>query len=88
VLAALGARRMVVGHTVQKAGISSACGDRVYRIDVGLSRYYGDGPIQVLEIDGDRVRVLSAPRSSSDLTPKPGAGAQKHGPGATMPAPP
>jgi hypothetical protein len=63
VLAALGVRRMVVGHTVQKDGISSACNDRVFRIDVGLSRYYGQGPIQVLEIDEDSVRVLSAPRT-------------------------
>jgi hypothetical protein len=64
VLSALGVRRMVVGHTVQSAGISSACDDRVYRIDVGLSSYYGSGPIQVLEIEGDRVRILSAPRGS------------------------
>jgi len=64
VLSALGVRRMVVGHTVQKSGISSACDDRVYRIDVGLSRYYGQGPIQVLEIERDRVRVLSAPRTA------------------------
>jgi hypothetical protein len=62
VLAALGVQRMVVGHTVQKDGISSACDNRVYRIDVGLSRYYGQGPIQVLEIDENSVRVLSAPR--------------------------
>lgn len=62
VLDKLRVRRMVVGHTTQRNGITSACGDRVYRIDVGLSRYYGDGPIQVLEINGDRVRTLSAPR--------------------------
>lgn len=62
VLAALKVRRMVVGHTVQSKGISSACDERVWRIDVGLSRYYGDGPIQVLEIQRDQVRVLSAPR--------------------------
>jgi hypothetical protein len=65
VLSALGVRRMVVGHTVQQNGISSACDDRVYRIDVGLSRYYGEGPIQVLEIDGGKLRVLSAPRAPS-----------------------
>ena len=71
VLAALGARRMVVGHTVQKTGITSACDDRVYRIDVGLSRYYGEGDIQVLEIDGARVRTLSAPRENVS-TPRSG----------------
>ncbi len=62
VLEALKVKRMVVGHTVQSRGITSACEDRVYRIDVGLSRYYGDGPIQVLEIDKDKVRILSTPR--------------------------
>ena len=55
-------RRLVVGHTTQRNGITSACGDRVYRIDVGLSRFYGDGPIQVLEISQGRVRTLSVPR--------------------------
>lgn len=47
-LAALGARRMVVGHTVQPH-ISSACDDTVWRIDVGLGKNYG-GPIEVLEL--------------------------------------
>jgi hypothetical protein len=56
-LALLGATRMVVGHTVQKGGISSACEARLWRIDVGLARHYG-GPTQVLEIRGDDVRVL------------------------------
>jgi hypothetical protein len=56
-LSMLGARRMVVGHTPQKEGISPACGDRVWRIDVGLARYYG-GPLQVLQIEGDQVKVL------------------------------
>ncbi len=48
---------MVVGHTVQRQGVNSACGRGVWRIDVGLSRYFG-GPIQVLEIRGDDVTVL------------------------------
>lgn len=61
VLAGLGVKRMVVGHTVQREGISSGCGERVYRIDVGLARYYGNSPVQVLEIEGNVVRVLSAP---------------------------
>jgi hypothetical protein len=56
-LALLGATRMVVGHTVQKGGISSACEARLWRIDVGLASHYG-GPTQVLEIRGDDVRVL------------------------------
>jgi len=56
-LTELGAKRMVVGHTVQRGGANSACGGAVWRIDVGLSRYYG-GPIEVLEIRGDDARVL------------------------------
>ncbi|HKO49210.1 MAG TPA: metallophosphoesterase [Polyangiaceae bacterium] len=58
VLRALSAQRLVVGHTVQARGINSACDGRVWRIDVGLSRYYGGKP-SVLEIRGDRVQVLS-----------------------------
>ncbi len=70
----LNVKRMVVGHTVQKEGASSACDERVWRIDVGLSRYYGDGPIQVLEIKRDaagvdHVRVLSAPRDKAAPSP-------------------
>ncbi|EIE25532.1 Metallo-dependent phosphatase [Coccomyxa subellipsoidea C-169] len=42
-----GAERMVVGHTIQDAGINSACEDRVFRIDVGLSKGCGDGEPQV-----------------------------------------
>ena len=60
-LAALGARRMVVGHTTQKSGITSGCSDRVYRIDVGLSRFYG-GPIQILQITPRGVEILKAVR--------------------------
>jgi hypothetical protein len=49
VLAALGVRRMVVGHTVQDGGITSACDGALWRIDVGLARRYG-GPIEALEL--------------------------------------
>lgn len=57
----LGAKRMAVGHTVQQGGMSGACGDRVFRIDVGLSAAYGDHPVQVLEIANGMARVLTAP---------------------------
>jgi len=57
VLERLGAVRMIVGHTVQENGIVPLCGGGVWCIDSGLSEYYG-GRIEVLEIDGDRVRVL------------------------------
>ena len=56
-LTALKAERIVMGHTRQEAGIASACGAQAWRIDVGLAAYYG-GPVEVLEIVGDSVRVL------------------------------
>jgi len=61
VLDALGAKRMVVGHTVQAGGITEACDGKVRRIDVGLSSYYG-GPIQALEIKGEDIKVLKEPQ--------------------------
>jgi len=62
VLGKLGARRMVVGHTVQQGGITSACDGKLWRIDVGLARLY-DGPIQVLEIgSAGAAKVLSGTR--------------------------
>ena len=48
-LQALKVKRMVVGHTVQKDGITSACDGALWRIDVGMARHYG-GPIEVLEL--------------------------------------
>jgi hypothetical protein len=56
-LALVPAKRMVVGHTVQRGGISPACGEAVWRIDVGLSKFY-EGKPEVLEITGDKVKVL------------------------------
>ena len=56
-LALLGAKRMVVGHTVMEGGIAPACGGAVLRIDVGLSAAYG-GAAEALEIVGDTVRAL------------------------------
>jgi hypothetical protein len=53
----LGARRMIVAHTVHEE-ITPRCGERVWAIDVGMSRAYG-GRVQVLEIvDDSRLRVL------------------------------
>jgi hypothetical protein len=59
VLERMGAARMVVGHTVQEDGITPLCEGRVWCIDSGISEYYGNR-IEVLEIDGDQVRVLRA----------------------------
>jgi hypothetical protein len=63
VLAATHQKRLVVGHTVQPH-INSACQGRVWRIDVGMSHFYG-GPTQVLAIDGDKVEVLRAEAATS-----------------------
>jgi hypothetical protein len=61
-LTQLGAKRMVVGHTVQPNGISSLCEGTLWRIDVGLAKHYG-GPIEVLEIAaGSEPKVLSGIR--------------------------
>ncbi len=60
VLTALDLRRMVVGHTVQSDGIASRCNDAVWCIDVGMADAYG-GPVEVLEIRGDSVRILREP---------------------------
>lgn len=64
VLHTLAVKRLVVGHTVQPRGITSACEGRVYRIDVGLSDYYGNNPAQVLEIRQNAVTVLTGDRTS------------------------
>lgn len=66
-LSALSAKRMVVGHTVQKPGITSACDGKIWRIDVGLAAHYG-GRTEVLEITGDQARPL---RPSAAATPAP-----------------
>lgn len=58
-LARLAVARLVVGHTVQKQGVTSACDDRVWRIDVGMAAYYG-GPIAALQIEDGKVTVLGA----------------------------
>jgi hypothetical protein len=53
----LGARRMIVAHTVH-AEIASGCDGRLWAIDVGMSRAYG-GRVEVLEIvDDSKLRVL------------------------------
>jgi hypothetical protein len=56
-LSKLGAKRMVMGHTVQRNGINAACDGKAWRIDVGMSKFF-HGPIQALAIDGDTVTVL------------------------------
>ena len=50
-------KKMVVGHTVQPDGIGYACDGRVWRIDVGMSEYYG-GRVEALEITRSGMRIL------------------------------
>ncbi len=37
----------MVGHTIQEQGINSACAERVFRIDVGMSKGCGNGEPEV-----------------------------------------
>ena len=60
-LAALGAKRMVVAHTVQASGIDSDCDGKLWRIDVGLAKLYG-GPIEVLALGAGEPKVLRGTR--------------------------
>jgi len=60
-LARLGAKRMVVGHTVQKS-ISNGCDGKVIRIDVGMSAYYGGAQVMALDYKNGELRPLVGPR--------------------------
>lgn len=63
-LDALQVKRMVVGHTVQDHGITSACDGALWRIDVGLAKLYG-GPIEVLElVPGAPPKVVTGTRGT------------------------
>ena len=84
---------MVVGHTIQEAGVNAACGGAVVRVDVGLSAGCGDGAVQVLEIvgDGATVRVLREGAQPVSLPGDRGGAARRSGwmvGGRGEPAPP
>jgi len=53
-LRATGGRRMVIAHTPRLRGIEISHGERLVRIDTGISRYYG-GKLSYLEIRGDQI---------------------------------
>lgn len=56
-----GAKRMIMGHTIQEKGINGACDNRAIRIDVGMSRGCINGLPEVLEVNGkSEVRVLTS----------------------------
>lgn len=57
----LGIKAMVVGHSVQDQGINSIVGGRVWRIDTGMSRAFGNRrKIEALEIlnNGKKIRII------------------------------
>lgn len=54
ILAATGAKRIVIAHTPDTSGIHSYADGRLWRIDTGISRIYG-GPVSWLDIQGDAV---------------------------------
>lgn len=60
VLTSLGVNRIVMGHSAHTSGITAYCEDRAWCIDVGMAAAYG-GPVEVLEICGDSVRILREP---------------------------
>lgn len=62
VLAAYGAKRLVVAHTPRLAGILIDQGGKLARVDTGNSRYYG-GQLSWLEINGDRMVPHAVKRS-------------------------
>lgn len=76
-LSALGARRMVVGHTTQRSGrIAVRCGGALLGIDTGIAAHYG-GNSAALELrTGDAWAIypsgtedLPDPPTEDDLTP-------------------
>ena len=64
VLAATGAKRIVVGHTPSLQGIIIGADGRLIRADSGISRYYG-GPLTWLEISGGKVSTHAVPRPAT-----------------------
>ena len=76
VLKRLGARRMVIGHTVKTAGVVTRADGRVVRIDVGMSAAYG-GPAACLVVEKGvlyEVRHPDRKRKLLDDTPPPAKG--------------
>jgi hypothetical protein len=56
-----GAKRMIMGHTIQEVGINGVCDNRAIRIDVGMSKGCNNGLPEVLEIRGNsELRILTS----------------------------
>ncbi|KAL9855587.1 Shewanella-like protein phosphatase 1 [Arabidopsis thaliana] len=61
-LEAVGAKAMVVGHTPQLSGVNCEYGCGIWRVDVGMSSGVLDSRPEVLEIRGDKARVIRSNR--------------------------
>lgn len=56
-----GARRVIMGHTIQKGGINGVCDNKAIRIDVGMSKGCINGLPEVLEImENSGLRILTS----------------------------
>lgn len=56
-----GARRMIMGHSIQDFGINGVCNNQAIRIDVGMSKGCRNGLPEVLEITrNSEVRILTS----------------------------
>jgi hypothetical protein len=62
VLAAYGAKRIVIGHTPSLSGIIISPSGKLARIDTGISKFYG-GPLSWLEIVGDKATPHTTKRT-------------------------
>lgn len=67
VLRSTGAKRMVIAHTPNRAGIAVSTGGRLTLIDTGISSYYG-GKLSFLEIVGDRLTPHGWDRAGTGRT--------------------
>lgn len=77
-----GAKRLIMGHTIQELGINGVCDDRAIRIDVGMSKGCGNGLPEVLEIKGNsQLRILTSnPLYQNDSSLNPLVLLPEHGP--------
>ncbi|KAK9288636.1 hypothetical protein L1049_017096 [Liquidambar formosana] len=81
-----GAKRMIMGHTIQSFGINGVCNNRAIRIDVGMSKGCGDGLPEVLEINGNsELRVLTSNPLFQNGYKAPRQATQKEGLGLLLP---
>jgi hypothetical protein len=82
ILAAVGARAIVIGHTVSESGrIRPRFGGRVVQIDTGLlASVYKDGRPSALEIVGDRWTAIYEDGRQPLVIPVPASAAPAHVP--------